>query len=392
MRHSCLRILHASTFGSRPSVQASIRAARNVLRGSGAFAKVTTSVLTKLVQWPIFFKAESRSNSLLRIKPRASRSCARIFSTSAGNLWAIAICAVVAGFGYGLATPAASQILAKIAKPGRHGIIFSLKQSTVSLGGLIAGLIVPILVVGFGWRAATLVIGLLVIATCAVIHPLRRSQDDRKPSCSTEQHTPWRSLNYVLGHPRLRILALISFTFAAAQNSTNAIFVTYAVEKVEMPLVLAGIAFSTMQTTGMATRVFLGWLTDHFISAVRLLGIIGLLIAITLSIMAFINPAWPTSAIFLFAALAGVFVTGWSGVYLAEIARIVPHDQVAVATGGTVFFSFLGAVVGPSLLSLIIATTDSFSPAFLVMAASAGLVGALVLMTHRRIVTNVPGN
>jgi len=122
------------------------------------------------------------------------------------------------------------------------------------------------------------------------------------------------------------------------------------------------------------------------------LGIIGLLIAITLSMMAFINPTWSTSAIFLFAALAGVFVTGWSGVYLAEIARIVPHDQVAVATGGTVFFSFLGAVIGPSLFSLIIATIDGFSTAFLAMAACAGLVGALVLMTHRRIVTNVPGN
>ena len=117
-----------------------------------------------------------------------------IVATAAGNLWAIAICAVVAGFGYGLATPAASQILAKIARPGRHGIIFSLKQSTVSLGGLIAGLIVPILVVGLGWRPATLVIGLLVIAACTLIHPLRRSQDDRQPSGSTEQHTPWKIL------------------------------------------------------------------------------------------------------------------------------------------------------------------------------------------------------
>ena len=156
----------------------------------------------------------------------ATSGIAIVATSAAGSLWAIAICAVVAGFGYGLATPAASQILAKIAQPGRHGIIFSLKQSTVSLGGLIAGLIVPILVVGFGWRPATLIIGLLVITACTLIHPLRRSQDDRQPPGSTELHAPWRSFNYVLGHPRLRVLALIAFTFAAAQNSTNAIFVT----------------------------------------------------------------------------------------------------------------------------------------------------------------------
>ena len=72
-----------------------------------------------------------------------------LVATASGTVSAITIAAVIAGFGYGLATPAASQILANVTRPGRHGIVFSLKQSTVSLGGLIAGVLVPALVVGF---------------------------------------------------------------------------------------------------------------------------------------------------------------------------------------------------------------------------------------------------
>ena len=52
-----------------------------------------------------------------------------LVATAAGNLWAISVCAVVAGFGYGLATPAASQILAKIcpAWAPRHHFFFKTK-------------------------------------------------------------------------------------------------------------------------------------------------------------------------------------------------------------------------------------------------------------------------
>ena len=306
-----------------------------------------------------------------------------LIATASGTVSAITISAVIAGFGYGLATPAASQILANVTRPGRHGIVFSLKQSTVSLGGLIAGVLVPALVVGFGWRAATLFVGFLVIAGSVLIHPLRTSHDDRQPRGSTTLVAPLRSIMYVLNHPRLRILALITFTFAAAQNSTNAIFVTYLVEKIEVPLVLAGLIFSSMQITGMTTRIFLGWISDHFISAIRLLGIIGLLIAITLMALAFIKPTWSITNIFILAGLTGIFVTGWSGVYLAEIARVVTPEHVAIATGGTVFFSFFGAAIGPSIFSLIVAATNNYTPAFIAIGTAAGLVGVLVLRYQR---------
>ncbi|SVD35668.1 uncharacterized protein METZ01_LOCUS388522, partial [marine metagenome] len=95
-----------------------------------------------------------------------------LMATATGVLPVITGSAIAAGFGYGLATPAASQILAKISQPQQHGIVFSLKQSTVSLGGLMAGLVVPVFVVGFGWKTATFGIGLIVFTACLLIHPL----------------------------------------------------------------------------------------------------------------------------------------------------------------------------------------------------------------------------
>lgn len=305
-----------------------------------------------------------------------------LIATASGQLGVITIAAITAGFGYGLATPAASQILANVTPHRRRGIVFSLKQSTVSFGALIAGLLVPILVVGFGWRTAVLSLGVLVFASGFLIHPLRSKQDDRQPPGSSLM-LPWHSIGYVLAHPNLRILALITFTFAAAQNSMNAIFVTYLVTKFQISLVLAGSAFSTMQITGMVTRVFLGWATDRFLSATKLLGVIGLSIAIMFYILALVEGTWSMKIVFGIAAATGIFVGGWSGVSLAEISKVVDQKNVAVATSGTIFFSFLGATVGPSLFSLIIAQTDSFDSAFLTIGSAAAAVGFLVLVTHK---------
>ena len=310
---------------------------------------------------------------------------AALLATASGNIVVITVAAITVGVGYGLATPAASQILANVTQPGHRGVVFSLKQSTVSFGGLIAGLLVPILVVGFGWRTAILCVGLLVITTSLLIHPLRPSQDDRQPPGSPTLVLPWHYISYVLGHPKLRMLALITFTFAAAQNSMNAIFVTYLVTKFQISLVLAGTAFSTMQITGMLTRVVLGWATDRFLSATKLLGIIGLSIAIMFSILALVEGTWSMTVVFVIAAATGVFVGGWSGVSLAEIARVVDQKSVAIATSGTIFFSFLGAAVGPSLFSVLVARTNSFNPAFLTIAAAAAFVGILVLVTQNRV-------
>ena len=103
-----------------------------------------------------------------------------------------------------------------------------------------------------------------------------------------------------------------------------------------------------------------------------------------LTILPFMNASWPTILIYLFSGLIGAFVMGWSGVYLAEIARIVRQEDVATATAGTVFFSFLGAALGPTLFSLILSGTGNYTSAFITIAAISGSVGLLILATQDR--------
>ncbi len=123
-------------------------------------------------------------------------------------------------------------------------------------------------------------------------------------------------------------------------------------------------------------------MSDHLIGARTLLGLIGLAIAGALVPLMLVSADWPVAAVFLVAAAAGISVTGWAGIYLAEIARLVPQDQVATATGGTVFFGFLGSVTGPAAFSVI--AIAGYAPGFAAMAAASGLAGIALLVTRAR--------
>lgn len=298
--------------------------------------------------------------------------------SAAAPLAGIAALAVATGMGYGLATPAASHILARVAPAHRRGVVLSLKQSAVPLGGLLAGLAAPALAAAFGWRGALVCIAGALPAAAVCIAPLRaRLDDDRAPDFPLSARTPLRAVAYALGHPGLRRLTVAAFSFAAVQSSVFAVSVAWLVEAGELTLARAGLVFAVMQAAGATARVACGWLSDRTGGALLMLRFFAFGMALVLLAAAGLDSSWPFAAMAGFAALAGLVVAGWPGVYLAEILRAVPADRVGVATGGTVGFSFLGVVAGPAAFSALVAA-GGWPLAFVSFAVFAALAGAML--------------
>ena len=82
----------------------------------------------------------------------------------------------------------------------------------------------------------------------------------------------------------------------------------------------------------------------------------------------------------LFASLFGATAVGWNGVYLAEVARIAPQGQVSQATGGCLFFTFLGVVVTPLLFNLVLQLGGGYALAYALLGVPGLAVGARLLL------------
>ena len=74
------------------------------------------------------------------------------FGGAWGALPVLAVVAVLVSVGVTVATPASSQILARYAPPRWAPLVFSVKQTGVPAGVVIASFAAPALALAFGWR------------------------------------------------------------------------------------------------------------------------------------------------------------------------------------------------------------------------------------------------
>ena len=140
--------------------------------------------------------------------------------------------------------------------------------------------------------------------------------------------------------------------------------VTLLVGQIGLNLIEAGKLYALMQGTGVVARIGWGWVSDRFMDARALLALLGVgSIGATMA-LAMADSTWSTGALVLVSMAVGATIVSWNGIYLAEIPRQVPQEQVSAATSGTVMFSFAGIVVGPATFSLVASTTGSYVPAF----------------------------
>src|SRR5262245_660806 len=101
------------------------------------------------------------------------------------------------GIGYGALTPSASHILIRFTPAHRVNVVFSLKQTGVPLGGVLAATIMPALTLVAGWRAGLWIDAAAAIAMSALLERWRRRWDiDRKPSTPLTA-SPFRAVGIV---------------------------------------------------------------------------------------------------------------------------------------------------------------------------------------------------
>ncbi|MHC5021829.1 MAG: MFS transporter, partial [Planctomycetota bacterium] len=121
---------------------------------------------------------------------------------------------------------------------------------------------------------------------------------------------------------------------------------------------------------------------DRFLPARPLLAVLGVGVIASTAVAAAFSPQWPAWAVSMVCAAMGLTAVGWNGVYLAEVARVVPQAQVGPATGGVLMFTFIGIAVGPVSFGAIVAASGSYPLAFLAMDALV-LLPVLALLRPR---------
>ena len=105
-----------------------------------------------------------------------------MFAAFGSGVASLALAAVVLGIGYGAAAPASTHLLVPQTPQPVFNLVMSLRQIGVPLGGVLAALILPPLVLAIGWRGALLAeLGPVVLLIVLMEIPRRAWDVDREP-------------------------------------------------------------------------------------------------------------------------------------------------------------------------------------------------------------------
>jgi MFS family permease len=292
--------------------------------------------------------------------------------------------ALIMGIGYGPVTPASSHLLVRTTPFSMMSVVFSIKQTGVPIGGAMAGAIVPHLVIFFGWKMSALVVGALSLLLSIFLHPYRKKFDTER---SNRSRLSWKnvieSVKMTVVHQELRHIVIASFFFSTMQLCLVSFIVTYLMEDVKMTLIQAGILLAAAQAGGIIGRIVWGALADRCVKPRRMLGILGIAMAAGALTSAAFSLQWPFMAVLIVCALFGAAAIGWNGVYLAEVARVATSEFAGMATGGALFFTFAGILIGLPVFSLIVEKSGSYPLGFGIVAVATLVCGIVLLFPHR---------
>lgn len=284
-----------------------------------------------------------------------------------GWLVLFALGAFVGGLGQAISTPASSHLLGRLSPPRLAPLIFSIKQTGVPAGLMVAGVLAPMLATAAGWEASLLVIGGLCAVAAIALQPLcARFDTDRVPGQQFSTADIRANVAAVVRDPALRAMCLAMFSFVGLQSLFTGFFVLYLVRGLGYDLERAGQVFAIAVAIAMPARIGWGWLASRLVRPATLLSLLGVGMAVAAALAAAIDPGWPTWLVTLVALAFTVTALSWHGVLLAEVARLSPPGRIGSTTGAVLACGDAGALVLPLLFSAVLALTGGYATGFLI--------------------------
>jgi len=314
-------------------------------------------------------------------------AAASILALVPGTLPFVLLTALGIGLGYGPTTPASSLMLLPYIGGKRVNFLFSLRQTGAPLGVLLAGVIIPPLVLTVGWQPT-----LPILAGLVLVVALLGWRFSGRLDATLEQ--PARRLPQVLNmlaiglrQRRLRRLIAISFLFSALLATVNAYVPFVASQLAGASLEQAGWAAAIAQLGAVGGRLAWGDLADRLGSYEKVLALIGLSMSAAICLFAAMQPDWPFVALAATSLVLGATAAGWGGLTIAAMARGLPKNEVGAGTSTVMIFNYLGVFAGPPVVAAGLYATGSLRIALLCLLAvslAATLLAGLGILQSRQ--------
>jgi predicted MFS family arabinose efflux permease len=304
----------------------------------------------------------------------------------ARSFWHLLAALVLIGPVVGLVDTAAAGAFAAVIRRGRQGVAFGIKEASVPVSSMVAGVSVPAAAGWLGWRGAFAAVALLLPAAWALVprtatlRPSPLAADDGTVGADV----PSAAAAAVGGGQagslgQIRWMALGIAAGAGVANTAATLLVPTA-SSAGLSASAAGILLAVASIASVVVRVVAGWASDRSATApsswVAGALAVGALGAVTLAV------SGPPAVVVVGAVLTLGAGWGWTGLAFLTAVRLAP-DAPARAAGIVLTGLAIGGAVGP--VAFASAGARGGAAAAWGLAAAGFVAGAIITTTagHR---------
>jgi MFS family permease len=275
----------------------------------------------------------------------------------------------LAGLGWAVINPGTGRAILDTFPARERGLAMGVKQTGLTLGGVLASLTMPALALQYGWRVALAVAASAsLLSATAVLGGLGHAP--AAPSAvGAADRARMADIGPFLARPAFARLLACGLVLSVAQASVLAYFALFARERLGLSLVAAGGLLAVAQVGGTIGRLAWGAISDRVFGGRRRPGVVinSVLGAATYLVFAS-GVDLPGPMALVVALLAGVGAFGWMGLYLALAAEVGGARYAGLLTGVAVSFAWSGVLVGPPLFGLMLQATGAYRWPWLLLA------------------------
>jgi ACS family D-galactonate transporter-like MFS transporter len=318
-----------------------------------------------LMQLPIGWCADRLNLRWLYAAAFAAWSFAQGLTGFANSLALLLVFRILLGIGESIYLPGGTKIVSLLFAPKERGLPSGIFDFGTRTGLVLEGVLVPWLLVHFGWRRTFLILGFTALAWIA---PWLRACPRRMQGAETNVPSPrLKSVAGTLLNRNLLGICLGFFCFDYYWYVLVTWLPDYLVTVRHFSIVQAGFFASlAFFTFGIAEPIG-GWIADTLIrhgcdeTATRK-GIVAIAFSMGMFLVAAMRAAHAEIAIWL---LVGASLVGLAtGNLLAILQSCAPAEAVGIWTGAENFAGNLAGIIAPLAVGFLITSYGSYVPGF----------------------------
>lgn len=286
-------------------------------------------------------------------------------------------CLILLGACYAAVQPGGTRAMVRWFSPAQRGMATGIRQAGLPLGTALAAMALPWMAQHGGWSSALLAQGAIGIAGGVVFLLLYRNAESTSAQAVTRPPTPLQLVRDVARYKALWPVMLAGVAMVTYQYTFATHVLSFLHQRFGMTVVAAGLLYSVSQWFGIAGRVGLAWVSDHFWPNRRMRSLVvtmSLCVAATLvlTMLPPQTPGWVLGGLFI---VVGIFGVGWYPLYLLQVAEMAPSSAVASTISFSMTLNMAAIAVIPPLFGLIV-DVSGYTLAWVTLVC--GVIAALV--------------